>query len=688
MADSLPRNRGDRHRPASTAFASPLRYSSFLYRKVAYMSFSLRSIDRLRARRKAAVTIGLSLLVAAMAAGPMLAGAEPVAQDSGPDSETAEAQDSPKTKSAESVAGASGWVRRIMPESSVIYAEIPEVPGLINKVLEHPLREKLEAVPAFQEFKNSPQYAQFRGGLAIFQAGMGMRWPSVVERLTANGTYFCLDAESEGVALMLGTDGPEVIQKLLDVSLSLARQGKLAGSENDPVKEAEYAGYRVFALGDDLFLADLEDWILVTNKKDLGRNLLDRMVATDVPQSSLGASERFREALAARNSDGESSAKSDAWLFLDAKQLRDAGVAEELYGGRSENILAEMLFGGIVGNLEQTPYLSVSAELTPDQLGVQVESPNREDAIRRRASFFGEQASGQAPDAASIQDALLSIDAYRDLAGMWLYADDLLQERALEELAQADSQLSTFFSGKDFGEDILGALGPEVQIVAANQVFPDGTPTPAIKLPAFALRFDLLNAKETVPDFRRVFHSLIGFLNVVGAMEGQPQLDFAWDREEGIEILSASYVPNLQPDEVEAAPIQFNFSPTVVFEGEQFIVSSSRALAEQIATNSPSRIHGNEYGAQQDASQQPSEGSASATNTLVKLDGQQLHRILKANQQQLVTQNMLEDGNSREEAELEIGLLLDAASWFASAELTLECTPESSNLRLELTRQK
>ncbi|MFN3190847.1 MAG: hypothetical protein ACE361_10025 [Aureliella sp.] len=663
------------------------------------MYFSRRSIDgRFVDRIARSATVGLSLLIGTLVQAQMLVAAEPDPQQSG----AVGAGDDVKRTPVESAMTEADWVRSILPESAVIYAEIPAVSVLAQKVLEHPLRRKLEAVPAFQDFRNSPQYSQFRGGLAIFQAGMGMRWPTVVQRLTKNGTYFCLDAETEGIVLMLGADGPEVTQKLLKVSFSLARQGKPAGTDGDPIKEAEYAGFRVFAFNDDVFLADLGDWILVTNKKDLGRRILDRMKAAGAnapPEASLFTNSRFSEALASRNANGELAVKSDAWMFLDAKQLRDAGVAEELYGGRSENILAEMLFGGIVGNLEHTPYLSASAELTPDRLGVQVDSPNRGDAIRRRESFFGEQAGGEAPDAAPMRNGLLSIDAYRDLAGMWLYADDLLQERALEELAQADSQLSTFFSGKDFGEDILGALGPEVQIVAANQAFHDDAPIPAIKLPAFALRFDLLNADETIPDFRRVFHSLIGFLNVVGAMEGQPQLDFAWDREEGIEILSASYVANLQPDELEAAPIQFNFSPTVVFEGEQFIVSSSRALAEQIVTPAEEVVNapaidgttakvGNTAGSRQPRSQQVESGSASVTNTLVKLDGQQLHRILKANQEQLVSQNMLEDGNSREEAELEIGLLLDIASWFASAELSLECTPESSNLSLELNRQK
>ena len=127
---------------------------------------------------------------------------------------------------------------------------------------------------------------------------------------------------------------------------------------------------------------------------------------------------------------------------------------------------------------------------------------------------------------------------------MWRRAGDLFNEQTNEELAKADSGLTTLFGGKDFGEDILGALRPETQVVVARQVFAAGQSTPAIKLPAFGLVAELKDPAKMQPELRRTFQSLIGFLNVVGAMNGQPQLDLDMEKSDAAQFVTASYLPD------------------------------------------------------------------------------------------------------------------------------------------------
>ena len=47
-------------------------------------------------------------------------------------------------------------------------------------------------------------------------------------------------------------------------------------------------------------------------------------------------------------------------------------------------------------------------------------------------------------------DTIVSLSSYRDVSAMWLRAGDLFNEQTNEELAKADSGLTTLFSGKDF----------------------------------------------------------------------------------------------------------------------------------------------------------------------------------------------------------------------------------------------
>ena len=241
----------------------------------------------------------------------------------------------------------------------------------------------------------------------------------------------------------------------------------------------------------------------------------------------------------------------------------------------------------------------------------------------------------------------------------------VLVERSVDQLAQADSNLSTLFAGKDFGEEILGEVHPEIQVVVARQLFADKTPKPAIKLPAFAAVFRLKDPETVGPDFRRTYQSLIGFLNVIGAMNGQPQLDLDMDKEDNYQIVSANYLP-----EKDASPgglkIHYNFSPSVAFVGEHFIVSSTKALARELAVAVSKENKPN-----------------SDVNSFVQVNVGGVSAILADNRGQLVAQNMLSEGHSKEEAERAIGDLFalleaveDASIDLAASEGTLRASLE------------
>ena len=76
--------------------------------------------------------------------------------------------------------------------------------------------------------------------------------------------------------------------------------------------------------------------------------------------------------------------------------------------------------------------------------------------------------------------------------------------------------------------------------------------------------------------------SLIGFLNVVGAMNGQPQLELDIEKLTDAELVTSTFIP--EPDEERSlqARINFNFSPSVGFAGDRFVISSTRALAREL----------------------------------------------------------------------------------------------------------
>jgi hypothetical protein len=250
---------------------------------------------------------------------------------------------------------------------------------------------------------------------------------------------------------------------------------------------------------------------------------------------------------------------------------------------------------------------------------------------------------------------LLSMSVYRDLGALWQAGPDLLDENGNAQLTKAQSDLSTFFSGRDFGRDILGSLGPEISIVATRQEFAADAPKPSIKLPAFALVFRCKNGAETQDDLRLSFQNLIGFFNIVGAQNGQPPLNVTTEKVDGATIVSGSFMQRTVQKEPEH--LRNNFSPSVAVVDDRFIIASNKALAKELATTK---------------AKESSRGDQGVTNFVTNVDLAVAAAALKDNRDSLVAQSMLEKGNDKAAAEKEVDGLLAAMKYLRDASLRME----------------
>ena len=168
-------------------------------------------------------------------------------------------------------------------------------------------------------------------------------------------------------------------------------------------------------------------------------------------------------------------------------------------------------------------------------------------------------------------------------------------------------------------------------------------------------------------ELRRTFQSMIGFFNVIGAMEGRSQLEMDIDKlDNGAELITSVYIPDEDDADSTRADIVHNFSPSVGFFGERFVVASTRRLARELVQSDVAA------------------DDAASANTHAHLEGGVLQQVLNDNRGQLISQNMLSDGNSREEAEAVIDLLLEAVGYFENASARLNVGPDRLGIELDL----
>src|SRR5581483_10301704 len=134
--------------------------------------------------------------------------------------------------------------------------------------------------------------------------------------------------------------------------------------------------------------------------------------------------------------------------------------------------------------------------------------------------------TGTAEGAAAVlkpPGALASVSLHRDFAGMWQAREELFNERINAGLTQADTGLGLYFSGRDFGPEVLARLSPRWQFVAVRREFLSSQPIPALKLPAMALVMETRD-DAFADELFLAFQNAVAIINLQGIQGGRPQL--------------------------------------------------------------------------------------------------------------------------------------------------------------------
>ena len=555
---------------------------------------------------------------------------------------------------------ASATGARIFPATTHVFVQVPQPDQLIQKILSHPLRSDIETLEPVRQALNSPQMKQGRLGLAFLETRIGEKWLPALKKLTDHGLFIGAELSSESVGIAFQSSDEALLKKTAGEILGFIKQQV----GEDALQISSYRGGKLAEL-DQITMARFGNWFLISNQglfaRQMADHLLDGVIAGRPPADTLAARGVFEQAWQALGDEG------DARIFADLEILRQAPQSQALFAGSTDNPGVELLFGGILEALKDADFLAANLTLGDDSLTVRTTLPCQSTSFQSsREFYFGNRAEGRAPLPLEIPGLLAQVASYRDLGRWWLSKEALFPERVIAELALADSQLSTFFGGADFGEEILGALQPGLHLVAKAQTYPAGV-NPDIKLPALAIIGRLQNpARET--RFRISFNSFITLLNL--SEDGNmPQFDVQTMNQNDYRITFARY---LVEEGADQGLLHYNFSPAIAFQDDYMIISSTEEFAHELAK----------------ATQGRNPDNAADANTWVLLDGAAIQQQLAINKQSLVAQSMVESGKPREQATAEIELALSLLDYLRDARLDYCVEAEQMTLEMRLRFQQ
>ncbi len=558
------------------------------------------------------------------------------------------------------------FAAEFFPATTSVYLCVGQATQLIEKIEQHPLVAAIGELPQFKKLITSPQFVMATLATALVEAQTNESILNSLKSSLALGLAIGIDPETEGLAIILRSNDEAKLKRLVGTILKVVASGAEQEGRPVPFKKGTYRELVTAEFGDTV-IARYQNWFIVSNKRALAKKIGDNLI--DGSKNSLATQTWFKAVVQAQST-------ADVWVAVDLASVREKGLAPDLFRGRTNNPGAELVLGGLLDAFKHAPWLS--GQLNFDrQLDLALELPfNPQWADSARQFFYGANLQGTAPQPLLPQRLVANLVSYRDVADWWLSKEDLFEENVIAQLAQADSQLSTIFSGMDFGEDVLGALQPGIQIVVTEKAFADKY-VPDIRLPAFALVGKLKESDQIRRKMKIAFQSLIGFANITLGMEGQPQLDLETENIGDAKISAAQYVYD---DKTEAGLLLFNFSPTMAFQGPYMILSSDRELAIELAKLVGELRPGDVV--KPTTADRPSEPAA--VNTHLDFDSLVLSRILKYNRDGMVSQNMLEKGHGRKEAEAEVDLIFGIVDLIQNGQLDFQVNPTDMKLAVQL----
>ncbi|WP_435007358.1 hypothetical protein P12x_004680 [Tundrisphaera lichenicola] len=548
---------------------------------------------------------------------------------------------------------------------AVASVEVVRPSDLIKRLTNEPVPTLLGSIPGYQRYLAGDAYREHRAALEVVSGRLGTTWDRALENILGDGLVLAIEPGTPPRGILVATPrDPAFLAKSLETLIALAREDAATKGKPDPIRSAEHRGVLGYNLGPNVALAIVDGTLVIAESAETLKSVIDRSIDPLDPGSTLAGEPLWK---ARRSADLSGDAL--AWAFLRVDRLRKLD-SNALKVPDQVNPLAGLLFSDWVEAVRKTPWTSAGLTWTEQRLGLDltVATPPEgySEALRRYLPSEGKGASTPL----AVKGSIASVSLWRDLSSLWEVRSDLFPPEVVQGFAQLDTVAGTFFGGRDFGTDVLGALGSNWRLVIASQDTSDFDPMPADKLPAFALIADL---KPDDPDFairlKSAFQSIIGLINLGAAESKAPPLMLGSETIDGVAVATSKFLKPKVVEPTEPVHTRHNFTPSAAQVGDHFILSSSLGLVRNLIP----------------ALKNPTEPTGATV--LIEADGAELAGLVAANRPKLVMQNMLEQGNDKPKAESEIDFLARALKTLGRGSFSAIDSPEEVRLRLNFKLQ-
>lgn len=556
---------------------------------------------------------------------------------------------------------------RWIPGDALLCLELAHPDVFFDLLRDEEIIEFVTSSAGWRAFCEKDDYQKLSGGVGYLEAALGLDWRTALQRLTGGGMTLAVGPNQETLLIVEAMD-QDLLARLHEILLMISRSEAAKAGDAARVRSNLRRNREIWTFDGKEKHVIIGNRLLLANRADILDAALDLVDGKE--NRSLAASDGYR---AARRAAGSTAA---ALFWADLSRLKHLpGLARALDRGR-ENPIAALLSAGVPGALLEASWLGVAFEVQSGGFSLHARFDGSASDRAGAAAFAWPQSKSDGPlPNLDVPGRIAAASFYRDLHRFYAGKDELFPERT-SSLIFFENMMGIFFSGRDLTDEVFASTRPDLRFVVAEQRYDESIGIPEVEFPAFAAVIGIREIESFSEIIEEAWQKALGLVNFTRGQNAQPGLII--DRKErGGTKYTFAYFSSRNVEKGAKLHERFNFCPTLAFPGEWVVLSSTETLACDL-------IDALAREAQCASAPLPD------VNTVMEIDGEQLSAILAANREGLVRSNMINEGNTREEAEAAIDSLLDIARLVGSVSFTIgaDALHTTADLDVRLIRPK
>jgi len=558
---------------------------------------------------------------------------------------------------AEPLAPRTEWI----PRDAVIVVDIAQPGQLLDQLLDDRVTNAVTAAPQYQAATDNAEFKQLVGLVKYYQEKYEVDLRGLAGKLLGGGVTWAVGPK-EANLLIVDTEDAKLLEEVHEFLRVVTRGEAEKLGQANPITSAEYRGLTGWRFGPNEAHAIVGNRLVLTNKPDWLKAAADLRV--DGSDASVAKSPNFRTAQAAIGANAVASIYADLALLKQIPQLQTA------LSKNGENPLASLLFAPVLAALRESNWLAIGAGIEGRKLVFEAALDGTpSDASSPEGFSTPATAQGGAMPNFAVPRQIASLSFYRDLHQFYAAKDKLFPERT-SGLIFFENMMGIFFTGRDLTDEVLAETTPEVRFVVAEQQYDPKVGTPQVQLPGFAVVLRMKNPDKFAPVAEEAFQKALGLVNFTRGQAAQPGLIIDRPMHGDVKYTVAAFAPPSQPSESPVG-MHVNFQPTLAMPNGYLIISSAEGLARDLIDALKEEAAGNV---------QPLAGM----HSLLTVDGSRVASILNANRENLILQNMVEKGNTREQAATGLDMGLKIGQAIRQVSLSMGARDGQTRAKLEI----